>query len=74
MAKARKKASAKKKTTAKKAARKKTTPKKSASKKATPKKTSLRKNKLGVKNSLVNNVNAKKKKGTSKSKKTNYSF
>ena len=27
-----------------------------------------KKNKLGVKNSLVNNINAKKKKGTSKSK------
>jgi hypothetical protein len=27
-----------------------------------------RKNKNGVKNSLVNNINAKKKKGTSKSK------
>lgn len=27
------------------------------------------KNKLGVKNSLVNNINAKKKKGTSKGKK-----
>lgn len=28
-----------------------------------------KKNKLGVKNSLVNNINAKKEKGTSKSKK-----
>ena len=27
-----------------------------------------KKNKLGVKNSLVNNINAKKKKGTSRSK------
>lgn len=30
--------------------------------------TKTKKNKLGVKNSLVNNINAKKKKGTSKSK------
>ena len=37
-------------------------PGKSSSKKAG-------KNKLGVKNSLVNNINAKKKKGTSKPKK-----
>ena len=29
----------------------------------------LAKNKLGVKNSLVNNINARKKKGTSRSKK-----
>jgi hypothetical protein len=29
----------------------------------------LKKNKLGVKNSLVNNINAKKKKGTSHTKK-----
>lgn len=28
-----------------------------------------KKNKLGVKNSLVNNINARKKKGTSRSKK-----
>lgn len=33
------------------------------------KKASIKKNKLGVKNSLVNNINAKKKKGTSHSKK-----
>lgn len=46
---------------------KKKTAKKSASKKAAKK--STRKNKLGVKNSLVNNINAKKKKGTSRSKK-----
>ena len=37
-------------------------PRKKAAKKAG-------KNKLGVKNSLVNNINAKKKKGTSKPKK-----
>ena len=35
--------------------------------KATAKK-AAKKNKLGVKNSLVNNINAKKKKGTSKPK------
>ena len=35
----------------------------------TAKKSSTKKNKLGVKNSLVNNINAKKKKGTSRSKK-----
>jgi len=29
----------------------------------------VQKNKLGVKNSLVNNINAKKKKGTSRTKK-----
>jgi len=40
--------------------------KKSAKKSATK---STQKNKLGVKNSLVNNINAKKKKGTSRSKK-----
>jgi hypothetical protein len=33
------------------------------------KKTAVKKNKGGVKNSLVNNINAKKKSGTSKSKK-----
>lgn len=39
-------------------------------KKAAAKRTKAsKKNKLGVKNSLVNNINAKKKKGTSKSKK-----
>lgn len=41
-----------------------------AAKKTVSKKSSLtRKNKLGVKNSLVNNINAKKKEGTSHSKK-----
>lgn len=39
-----------------------------AAKKAA-KKSSAKKNKLGVKNSLVNNINAKKEKGTSRSKK-----
>jgi len=33
------------------------------------KKSSTKKNKLGVKNSLVNNINARKKKGISRSKK-----
>lgn len=48
-------------------AKKKSPPKKkpASKKKAAPKK----KNKLGVKNSLVNNINAKKRKGTSRSKK-----
>lgn len=32
-------------------------------------KSSSKKNKLGVKNSLVNNINARKKKGVSRSKK-----
>ncbi|MCF0074687.1 hypothetical protein LZD49_29650 [Dyadobacter sp. CY261] len=32
------------------------------------KKSSTKKNKLGVKNSLVNNINARKKKGASRSK------
>ena len=51
------------------AARKKTAgrpTKQAASKKSSSK---SGKNKLGVKNSLVNNINAKKKKGTSKAKK-----
>ena len=42
---------------------------KAVRKKAAPKKGSTKKNKLGVKNSLVNNINARKKKGTSKTKK-----
>ena len=37
--------------------------------KAAKKSGTAKKNKLGVKNSLVNNINAKKKNGTSKSKK-----
>jgi len=52
----------------KKTARKKTTTKKTAAKKGA-KKGSTRKNKLGVKNSLVNNINARKKKGSSRSPK-----
>lgn len=51
------------KTTAKNASTKKATTKKVATKK------SATKNKLGVKNSLVNNINARKKKGVSRSKK-----
>ena len=47
-----------------KALRKKTRPKK----KAAVKKENRKKNKLDVKNSLVNNINAKKEKGTSRSK------
>ena len=43
--------------------------KKSARKKSSSKKGSRTKNKLGVKNSLVNNINAHKKKGNSKPKK-----
>ncbi|MBC8033840.1 MAG: hypothetical protein H7Y03_06820 [Chitinophagaceae bacterium] len=72
-----KKAPAKKSTS--KAASKKVAPKKAASKKAAskkqapakkaaPKKGTAAKNKLGVKNSLVNNINARKKKGISKPK------
>ncbi len=38
-------------------------------KKTASKKGNSKKNKLGVKNSLVNNINAHKKKGDSKSKK-----
>lgn len=43
--------------------------KKKAAKKSTVKKGAKKKNKLGVKNSLVNNINARKKKGVSRSKK-----
>ncbi|MEO5996836.1 MAG: hypothetical protein ABIN89_08895 [Chitinophagaceae bacterium] len=53
--------------TSKKAAAKKAPSKKAAKKKAAPKK-SGKKNKLGVKNSLVNNINAKKKKDDSRPK------
>ncbi len=50
-------------------AKKKST-KKSSGKRATKKKSTItRKNKPGVKNSLVNNINARKKKGISRSKK-----
>jgi hypothetical protein len=68
-----KKAAAKKaaikKTATKKTSTKKASPKKTATKKAAAKKGTAKKNKLGVKNSLVNNINAKKKAGTSHSKK-----
>lgn len=40
-----------------------------ATKKKTAKKATKSKNKLGVKNSLVNNINARKKKGKSRPKK-----
>lgn len=40
-----------------------------AAKKKTAKKKGAKKNKLGVKNSLVNNINARKKKGISRSRK-----
>jgi hypothetical protein len=62
-----KKAAAKK--TSAKGTAKKAAPKKAAAKAATKKAGAKKTNKLGVKNSLVNNINAKKKKGTSKSKK-----
>jgi hypothetical protein len=45
------------------------TEKKSGTKTDAKKKTDTQKNKLGVKNSLVNNINAKKKEGKSHSKK-----
>ena len=67
-----KKKAAAKKSPAKKSAAKKAAPKKTA-KKAAPKKaakkTGGKTNKLGVKNSLVNNINARKKKGASRPKK-----
>lgn len=66
-----KKAPAKKSKPAKKAAAKKAAPKKAAPKKAAPKKAAKKtskNNKLGVKNSLVNNINAKKKRGASRPK------
>jgi len=42
--------------------------KSSATRKKTKKTPSAKRNKLGVKNSLVNNINARKKKGTSRNK------
>jgi hypothetical protein len=58
------------KTSVKKSAKKKTALKKTT-KKTASKKTGQKgkKNKLGVKNSLVNNINARKKKGNSRPKK-----
>ena len=57
--------------TAKKTGRKtaKKSAKRSAAGKRAAKKTTAKKNKLGVKNSLVNNINARKKKGKSRPKK-----
>ena len=70
MAKATKKAASKKVTASRKgAAFKKSASKKSAAKKSAAKKAATKKNKLGVKNSLVNNINAHKKMGDAKSKK-----
>jgi len=67
------KKSASKKSTSKKGAAKKAGTKrgtkKASAKKGATKKASTKKNKLGVKNSLVNNINAHKKRGDSKSKK-----
>ncbi len=45
-----------------------TATKKKSAKKSPAKKAGTKKNKFGVKNSLVNNINAKKKMGTSKPK------
>lgn len=65
---AKKAAPAKKKAPVKKAAKKKVAKKKAAAKKSSgPPKSAV--NKLGVKNSLVNNINARKKKGISRKKK-----
>jgi len=58
-----------KKSSGKKAGAKKTAAKKAPAKKTASKKGSSRKNKLGVKNSLVNNINAHKKRGDSKIRK-----
>jgi hypothetical protein len=69
MATATKKKAAAKKSATKKSAAKKGASKRSASKKSAAKKGSTKRNKLGVKNSLVNNINAHKKRGDSKSKK-----
>ncbi len=68
-----KKKSASSKTPAKKSAPKKSAPKKATAKKAAPKKVAKnsggKTNKLGVKNSLVNNINARKEKGNTRPKK-----
>ena len=63
------KRSATKKSATKQGATKKSSTKKGATKKSAAKKGSAKKNKLGVKNSLVNNINAHKKKGDSKTRK-----
>jgi hypothetical protein len=54
--------------TKKKAAKKKSAPRKKAAKKAPAKKKTAKKNKLGVENSLVNNINARKEMGVSRDK------
>lgn len=69
MATAAKKTISKRKTGVKKAAAKRSTAKKGATQKSASKKSPAKKNKLGVKNSLVNNINAHKEKGDSKSRK-----
>lgn len=61
-------AAAKKTTSKRKAGVKRTATKRGATKKSTSK-SPAKKNKLGVKNSLVNNINAHKEKGDSKSRK-----
>lgn len=62
------KKAAPKKAAAKKSTSKKAAPRKAASKKKAAAKKGGKKNKLGVKNSLVNNINARKEKGASRSK------
>ncbi len=68
-----KKKAASSKTPAKKSGAKKSAPKKAPAKKAAPKKVAKKSagktNKLGVKNSLVNNINARKEKGNTRPKK-----
>lgn len=63
------KRSASKKGSTKRSSTKKAATKKGTAKKGSTKKVSAKKNKLGVKNSLANNINAHKKRGDSKSKK-----
>jgi hypothetical protein len=64
-----KKSTPKKKTAKKKTASKKTaTKKKAAQKKTAKKKAPAKKNKLGVENSLVNNIKARQEKGVSRDK------
>jgi cobalamin biosynthesis Mg chelatase CobN len=63
------KKTAAKKSPAKRSTTKRSTAKKTAAKKGSSKSGTTKKNKLGVKNSLVNNINAHKKKGDAKSPK-----
>ena len=56
--------------TKRRTAAKRTGVKKTSAKKSSTKKGRAKKNKLGVKNSLVNNINAKRKKGDANSKST----